>query len=654
MKHHSLAEQHYAPQAALLETVPVDPLDIGGLCRCIWQGKWIIAASTIMALVVAGYYAFAIAQPRYAASVTVKVAKPLSIAGEDIAGPNLNSEIAILRSHTFLNQVATALELQKDPTFNRYLMPMSPWSLTALRTRVRTMLTGQLPVVPDDEMIRTKTLENLSKVMQAQANEDSGVLTIRVTSGLGERAIQIANTIAATYIQDQLETARIRTENTLSWLSAKVSESQIALAEKEVAITELISQSRAADQVTFDELTRQAMDTDKRLRDARAILAGLRSGDPSTTQNPLSINARRIEGQIAVLQDVRADLTSQLAQQSTGLARLNQLQREADASRVLYDTFLARLQNTTLLGAVEDRQSRILSPAGPAQYVATRKTFLIGLAAVLGAVLGTCLVVARDATRSGFREPGQLRDATGLPVMGQIPALRLRNPVQLLDKISLPATQDVQDAATALRTALLVSGADEPPQTILCTSSIRGEAQTLLSITLAQAFANLGKSVLLLDGDQRGQGVVRYVPAAKSGRLTDVINGQIMVSHAIYRDPRWPVDVLAAQKTRSSDVFCSAPFANMMHRLRENYDYIIINASPILDGPDAAILAQHTDGVVYAVKCDRTPLDLIKAGQDTLENVHAPISTLVMTGVAPRHQQQRANRSLFARTGLHV
>jgi capsular exopolysaccharide synthesis family protein len=639
-------------QLAALEAARIDPLDITGLLRCLWQGKWLIWFTTFLATLLAGYYAFAIAQPRYAATATLQIQINRGVVGNR-TGPavttpvNLNTESAILSSHYLLDQVAQQLDLLNDPEFNRYLNPPPTWSLTGMRTQLRSMLSGQPAIVPNDTAITAKTLENLQGAITARAHKDSSVFSITATTGSAEKSIHIANTLAAMYLSDQLDTELAATERAVNWLSEKVFEQQIELARKETAITDLITKAQVTDGAGLDALSRHAFETDQRLREARNSLRNLDAAGEdaalvSTATRPLGDNSRRLRAQISTLEIFRASLGTQLSQQSAGLVQLQQLQRQADATRVLYQTFLTRLQEVNLHRGLQSPDSRFLNAAGPARYVAPRKMLILGIAALLGLIMGVSWTFLRETMRAGFRDPLALKDATGLPVMAQIPLIRFRKPRALLDLLTSPQAGVVQDAICGLRTTLLLAGADEAPQTIICTSSVAGEGKTVLAITLAQNLAGLGKSVLLLDGDQRSDGLARFLDGAIPQDLHTVITGQVTVEAAISRDPRLSVDVITGQRqpNGAADLFCSASFATFMNKMRERYDYIIINAPPVLPVPDGRILAQHADAVVYAVRWNKTPLDLIMAGRRELDNVHAPITGLVMSQVDQRKMRK--------------
>ncbi|MDX8347923.1 Wzz/FepE/Etk N-terminal domain-containing protein [Cognatiyoonia sp. IB215446] len=639
MSYHTPPEPFAVTQSAVMETARIAPLDVLGLLACLWRGKWIVVLSVTIAVVLAGYYAFAISTPRYAATVTLQVAKPVETGSTSFDRP-LSAEIAQLRSQSLLDRVIEELDLLDNPSFNRHLTPISAWSVSGIRATLRETLSGQAQAIPNAGTIQAKTRDNLQSIVSARADEESRVLSITAIAGSEQGAIIVANTVAEMYILDQVETTRAQTQNTITWLTDRVYAQQIDLARKEAEITDLISRAQVTDQLAFDALKREALDTDTRLREARATLATLRSAADSSA--PALANASRVEGQIAALEAMRQTLSTQLTTQSEGLAQLQQLRREADAARVLYETFLARLQDASLQTGLQPPQSRILRAAGTADYVATRKTLLVGLAALLGAVLGITWVFLRDVLSTGFREPVALRNASGLPVIGQMPRLRLRNTAQLLDHLAASAGRGSQDAAAALRTAILASGTAEGSKTILCTSSTTGEGKTQLSLALAHSFGGLGKAVLLIDADAENGGVARYLTQSQSHPLQTVLNDQIPLAHAVQRDPRWHVETLTAH-AENPDIFCTADFSRFLHRLGERYDHIIINAPAVLSSVDARILAQHADQVVYAVRWSQTPLDLIRAGQQVLYDVQAPITGLVMT-LADMKNQRRASR----------
>lgn len=621
MTQHSAQELFNLPDATAIA-----PLDIWGLIKTLWRGKWVILLATSIAVILAGYYAFAIAGPRYAATTTLHIdTNRFTLADTGARAPvNLNTQVAIITSRHLLDQVIDQLGLEEGPAFNRYLTPISPWSLAGLRTALRNQISGVDAGPPDAAAIRAKTVENLRDVIAVRTQLDSAVLSITVTSGHADMSAKIANALADIYLADQVNAQFSTTEAAVSWLSEKVFELQVDLAAKETAITDLIARAQISDEATLDAISRQALETDTRLQDARAALSKLDNDTPLVAAN-VGDDSQQLSNQIAALELFRANLSKQLADQSAGMVALQQLRRDADATRVLYETFLTRLQDVSLQSGLSSPQNRILNAAEPGRYVAPRKMLILAMAGFVGAAFGIMLVFLRDNYRPGLLSAVDLAQATGLPVLTQLPAKGLQQ---------APA----QDAARTLRSTILHMD-DDPAQTILCTASTTDEGQKETAFLLAQTLMGLGKSVLLFDGDLR--------QAKNAEDLRSIFDGQTNLNEAIKPDPRWHVDVMTTTcgAHHPTDLFCSQGFNTLLHQLRERYDFVVIAGPPVLPTPDALMIAQYSDAVIYTVRSGKTHVQPLHAGLRALRGVQADVSGLVLTGVDLRHH---------AKTGLTV
>ena len=149
MTHSALERPHADPFTMLDDTARIAPTDFASMLRSLWRGKWIVALCVLISLTLGGYYAFAVKTPRYAATTTLQVASPSALTGGQTRPINLQGEATLIRGSEFLGQVVLELDLRNDPSFNRYLNPVSPLSLRGIRTRLRKLLTGQSQEAPD-------------------------------------------------------------------------------------------------------------------------------------------------------------------------------------------------------------------------------------------------------------------------------------------------------------------------------------------------------------------------------------------------------------------------------------------------------------------------------------------------------------------------
>ncbi|WP_296426634.1 GNVR domain-containing protein [Yoonia sp.] len=654
----------------------IEPLDIMGLLWVVWHGKLIIGASIALALFAAGYYAFAMAQPKFAATATLEIdaaSGPVFDIEQVAAGiatdqTSINTQVAILQSKHLMTQVVNTLDLTRDAEFNRYLVPVAPLSVIGLRTRLRDLLSGQIAAVPDKAAVLEKTVENLTVAIRAGTSRDTYIFNITATTGTPDKSALIANTLAQVYLADQVAGKHAATETAVTWLSERVYALQLQLESKETAVNNLIATARVHDDVVLDALSRQAVETQERLNatqdDLQAAQAQLRRLDSQTevvaaTDRPqrrdrLTAEVQRYGNQVAALRVFQTSLNTQLADQSAGLVQLQQLRRESDATRVIYETFLARLQQTSIQRGLQNPDSRVLAAASVGKYVAPRKMLILAIAGLLGGLAGVALVLTRQALRRGFSDATTLTDATGHRVIAQIPRIARHGRGQLLGYLRAKPTSATAEGMRNLRTSLLLADQGRPPQIILSTSSVPGEGKTTQSIALALNLAGLGKSVILIEADLR-QGAFRHYFdfAQNDGQgLNSVIGGRAPLAQAVVHDAGLGADVLCAGTAgdNPADLFSGAAFAALLAQLRQSYDFIVLDAPPVLPVPDARLLAQYADAVLYTVQWEKTPADLVCAGLRELDSINAARIGLVLSQIDGIRMRQYG-RTYFANYG---
>lgn len=631
-----------------LDMQPVAPLDLMGMVRTLWFGKYMIIACTLLAVLAAGYYAFGIAQPRYAATTTLEITTPARAvmdAGQNLAAPgadpvHINTQIAILRSKHLMVQVVGALDLTADPEFNRYLTPIPAFSVTGVRNRVRAVLTGQDDIVPNAAAILEKTAQNLHDAITAKALRDTYVFHITAETGSPAKSALIANTLAQIYLADQVAGRQAETETSVIWLSGKVAELQRKLEEQETAVTDLVTQARVLDPAMADALGRQAQETASRLASAQADLAIAQAAEQpapptstitATPSDALAMAVDRHADQVTALTAFQASLNQQLAEHSAGLVRLQQLRREADATRMVYETFLRRLQETSIQRGMKRPDTRVLAMASPGTYVAPRKVLILAAAALLGGLAGIGIVVLRDTLRSGFTDSTALTRATGLPVLAHVSG-----------KHEMPAAPT---AVRSLRAALLLTDIKPAPRLVLFTAGVPDAGKTKVARGLVQHLVYLGNSVLLIAADPGAGPAKQSATGVSMVDLATVLKGQKPVEDAVFRDQGLGADVLAAGPS-SADHFADPGFGALLANMRDRYDFVIIDAPPVLSVPETPLLAQHTDAVLFAVEWNRTPRHVVLAGCAALVHAKTPLTGLVMTQVDTRKMTAFGNRHM--------
>ncbi|WP_106745690.1 GumC family protein [Yoonia maritima] len=579
---------------------PIRPFDVAALFRRLWRGKWIIALSTLSAVILAVYYAFAIAQPQYAATTTIQIEPPQNNASEQASFGNdtarLNTQAAILRSEHILKQVVIDLDLLDDPEFNRYLTPIAPWSIASIRNRTRAFLSGVSDVPPDNQAILAKTIENLAKLLTSNPKRGTYILEITATTSSVSKSRLIADSVTDAYLFSQIAANTSETDAVIVRLADRVAELREKLQTQESAINALVTDGQMRDHTVLDTLSRQAAETDKQITEARRNL----------TLHPE--NADQMSVQIQALETYRDQIGAQVSTQSEGFVTLQQLSRETEITRVLYTTLLAQLQDTQMRRGLNSPSGRILSPAGNGRHVAPRRMLILAIAAILGAAIGIAIVLLRQQR---FVNVDTIEDVIAAPVIAQFPRTK---PQQLPEEFEEDKSSLLLDAANQLRAAVLISNQHSDNKVILTTSCRHDADQTTVTTTLATSLARLQKSVLIINAVSQP----RTPPA--SFALTDVVTGITSLSGAVISHPTLAIDTVDALGPQGAlaDLFSSDAFKPFICDARANYDYVIVNAPPVIPKANTRILAQFADMVLLNLRQNRTLTRDAVAAYDTL------------------------------------
>ena len=357
----------------------------------------------------------------------------------------------------------------------------------------------------------------------------------------------------------------------------------------------------------------------------------------------LRAEAARTEAQVAAAARSVAELEGRVDGQSGDLVAMRQMERETEATRLIYESFLGRLKEISVQQGIQQADSRIMSPAGAGyqSHPQVRMTLLKGGAA--GLVLGLVLVAAWNVLRDTVRSPEELEHATGLTVIGAIPNDRTQRPDRLLARIVDRPASGTAEAVRNLRTGIQLSNIDEPPKVVMVTSSLPDEGKSILAGALAQTSALPDRKVLLIGCDLRRPTLRRYFGAADTeAGLVSLLAGQTELSETLHHDPRTGLDILFADqaKVTPADFFASRQFESFITEARATYDLIILDTPPVLAVPETRVIAQHADAVIYSVRWNTTTRRMVRSGLELLRQVNVRHVGLVLTRIDPKRMDR--------------
>jgi polysaccharide biosynthesis transport protein len=196
----------------------------------------------------------------------------------------------------------------------------------------------------------------------------------------------------------------------------------------------------------------------------------------------------------------------------------------------------------------------------------------------------------------------------------------------------------MSEAFRALRTSILLSQADHPPQVILVTSALPREGKTTAAANLAVTLAQLGDRTVLVDADLRKPGVGRLLNlgSGKYAGLSSYLAG--VSSLDLVSVPHPAIPNLVAIPTgplppNPADLLSSHKLAEAIAELRTKFKFIVIDSPPIMAATDAVILSVQTDGVLLVVRSGETPKQAFTRTRDLLNSVKCRILGVVLNAV---------------------
>ena len=171
----------------------------------------------------------------------------------------------------------------------------------------------------------------------------------------------------------------------------------------------------------------------------------------------------------------------------------------------------------------------------------------------------------------------------------------------------------------------------------MVSSSVDGEGKTTLAVNLALSLASLGMRTVLVEGDLRNPEMSRSLcPRARIGAI-EVATNRAGFDKALLVDRATGLAVLpspSSQRTLANNEFVfSEAMSNILDRLRQHFDYVIINSPPLIPLVDARALAEIVDRVVLTIRWDSTPQDVVAQAFGTLALAYDRVLGTVLTRV---------------------
>ncbi|CAN7612080.1 polysaccharide biosynthesis tyrosine autokinase [Phenylobacterium sp. LjRoot219] len=333
-----------------------------------------------------------------------------------------------------------------------------------------------------------------------------------------------------------------------------------------------------------------------------------------------------------------------LAANNRAMVRLNELQRTADASRTLYESYLNRYKETSSQQGIEQSDARMVSAAKIPSQPSSPKVpvnLTLGLLLALGAGIG--VIVLAEMLDSGLATADDVERRLDATYLGAIPLLASvagKSKAAPIDYVVGKPLSSFSEAFRNLRTSILYSRLGEPVKIVAVTSSLPGEGKTTTSICLGRAAALQGQKVLVVDCDLRRRALNRLLRNEPAVGLLEVLNGEATLEQAIAADTETGAHFLPLSTigVTPKDVFGTAAMDRLLGELRRRYDLVVLDTAPVLAVADTRVLAPKADVVIVLARWRKTPQHAVESAFRFLSGGGAHIGGVALTRVDMRQQ----------------
>ncbi|MBA1185241.1 GumC family protein [Stutzerimonas nitrititolerans] len=394
---------------------------------------------------------------------------------------------------------------------------------------------------------------------------------------------------------------------------------------------------RAHARSRVEDLSRRYGDRHPAMQSARSDLNAATASLRQQVEQVVASIERSYQLAVANENSLRAsfnDNKEQIQDISRKEFKVRDLQREVEANRALYDTFMTRLQETTATSDLSSTNARIVDEAIPPTQASEPNTKLFMVVALfLALVVGIAQAIIREILDNTFKSSDEVETKLNLPVMGIVPQVPRNLRKQVSHLFQRNEEKRFCEAIRTIRTNITLTEGNQPRQVLVVTSTAPGEGKSSVSANLAFAMGQLNR-VLLIDADLRRATLdqtFEFAPGTPG--LANLIGGNAKLDDCIRSVGN--VDMISAGTVPSNplELLSSPRFAKLLEAVKGRYDRIIIDSPPSQAVSDAAVLSILADAVIYVIKSESTLIPHAQKGVAQLLQSNAPVAGVVLNHV---------------------
>jgi polysaccharide biosynthesis transport protein len=357
-----------------------------------------------------------------------------------------------------------------------------------------------------------------------------------------------------------------------------------------------------------------------------------------------SVNGESLEQQLAVATELEASLQEEIKNFS-------------QMDQVLTDNTLNVQDNKEELKQIEDHASKIaseveklevelqaparislLEKAIPPRTRKVKNWYMMFGGILLGSFCGTLFLIGFMELRTHrIDSADEVAEDLGLAVVGSLPMLPARarrNGVMAKQEKNRYMYGLLLESIDATRTMLIHAARSGSHRVVMIASALPGEGKTSLASHLATSLARSGQKTLLIDADLRCPSIHRLFDLSPDPGLSELLRGEVTLDDVVVSTAVEELKVISAGQcdAQTLKVLSQGGLGGLFARFKEQYDFVIVDSSPILPVADAQIIAQQVDAVLFSILADVSRKTKILAAYQRIAALGVKVLGAVVTG----------------------
>ena len=348
-------------------------------------------------------------------------------------------------------------------------------------------------------------------------------------------------------------------------------------------------------------------------------------------QNELFNAARALQNDFEAAQARERGLSAALRRQEAEVQELNgkavlytALEREATTNREVLDSLLQRSREAALARQLQTTNIRIVDWAEvPEEPVLPRKERTMLIAGFGSGFFALAAIFLLELFNTRLRSPEEVKQYLHIPVVGVVPQIKAEGGRASLLLGNGPPAQ-FAELFQAVRTRLLLAPELAIGRTLMVTSAEPAEGKTVSAANIALLLARLNQRVIVIDADLRNPQLHEVFGEEQEPGLADVLMGK--TTNGVFRKTKFPGLWLMPAGSASgnpSDLLGSVGFSELIQDIRNRFDWIVLDSSPVLAVTDPCLIARVVSGVLMVVDCGHTTREVAAAAVERLDSVQA-------------------------------